>query len=293
MPNVVLRKMKNPSSFRRIAASAWPLPDDSTIYGSMEIRAQALVDWIKARSEETGTKLTVTHAVARAVALTLKKHPDLNGMIRWGSIYLRPDVDLFLQVAIPAEDGATSKTDLSGVKLRKADELSCEGIAQELRARAAKIRANQDADLKRTKGMLNVIPAFLLRPMMLLIDFLSYGLNINLKWAGIAKDTFGSAMVTSVGMFGITTGYAPIFPLAHCPILILIGALEEKAKVRDGAVVPELTLNMSGSFDHRMVDGFHAGKFAGHMKTLLENPEQLLAPDPVPDVDASRIDDDP
>ncbi len=299
MPNVVLRKMKNPSSFRRIAASAWPLPKDSTIYGSLDIRAQPLVDWLAAESERLGTKLTVTHAVARAVALTLRKHPDLNGLIRFGGIYLRKDVDLFLQVAIPAEDGSTGKTDLSGVKLRKADTLSCEGIATELRARAAKIRANQDADLKRTKGMLSVIPSILLRPVMLLIDFLSYGLNINLKWAGIAKDTFGSAMVTSVGMFGITTGYAPIFPLAHCPILIMIGALEEKAKVRDGEVVVELTLNMSGSFDHRMVDGFHAGKFAGHIKKLLEEPERLAGPEPGPepgtksDPDASRFDDDP
>ena len=275
MPNVVLHKMKEPSSFRRIAASAWPVPDDSTIYGAMEIRAQPIVDWLKARSEQTGVKLTITHAVTRAVAMTLRAHPELNGLVRFGSIYLRPDVDLFLQVAIPAEDGDGGKTDLSGVKLRKTDELSCEGIAGELRSRAAKIRADKDEDLKRTKGMLGVIPPFLLRRVMLFIDFLSYGLNINLRWAGIAKDTFGSAMVTSVGMFGITTGYAPIFPLAHCPILILIGALEEKPKVRDGQVVAELTLNLSGSFDHRMVDGFHAGRFAGHLKDLLENPERL------------------
>jgi pyruvate dehydrogenase E2 component (dihydrolipoamide acetyltransferase) len=275
MANVVVHKMKDPSSFRRIAASAWPLPKDSTIYGSMEIRAQPLVDWLAARSAETGIKLTVTHAVARAVGLTLRAHPDLNGLIRFGSIYLRPDVDLFLQVAIPAEDGSTGKTDLSGVKIRQVDGKTCEELATELRAKAKKIRANQDEDLKRTKGMLEVIPAFLLRPVMLLIDFLTYDLNLNLRWAGIAKDTFGSAMVTSVGMFGITTGYAPIFPLAHCPILILIGALEQKAKVRDGQVVAELTLNLSGSFDHRMVDGFHAGKFAGHIKKLLEDPTLL------------------
>jgi pyruvate dehydrogenase E2 component (dihydrolipoamide acetyltransferase) len=262
-------------SFRRIAASAWPLPKDPTIYGSMEIRAQKLVDWLAEQKEKTGVKLSVTHAVTRAVALTMKAYPGLNGLIRFGSIYLREDVDLFLQVAIPSEDGDTAKVDLSGVKLRKTDELSCLGIATELRAKAKKIRANEDADLKRTKGMLNVIPAFMLRPIMLLIDFLTYNLNLNLKWAGIAKDTFGSAMVTSVGMFGITTGYAPIFPLAHCPILILIGALEQKAKVIDGKVVADLTLNVSGSFDHRMVDGYQAGKFAGMMKRLLENPEEL------------------
>ena len=275
MPNIVLHRMKRPPSFRKIAASAWPLPTDATIYGSMEIRAQALTDWLEAQREATGTKLSITHAVTRAVALTLKAHPDLNGLIRFGSIYLRDDVDLFLQVAIPAEDGDTAKVDLSGVKIRKTDELSCEGVAHELRAKSKKIRANQDEDLKRTKGMLDVVPSILLRPLMLLIDFLTYGLNLNLKWAGIAKDTFGSAMVTSVGMFGITTGYAPIFPLAHCPILILIGALEQKAKVVDGQVVAELTLNLSGSFDHRMVDGYQAGRFAGSIKRLLENPTEL------------------
>jgi pyruvate/2-oxoglutarate dehydrogenase complex dihydrolipoamide acyltransferase (E2) component len=275
MPNVVLRRMQNPSSFRRIAAAAWPLPDDATIHGHLEIRAERLLAWLEAEQQKSGVKLSVTHAVARALALVLGRHPDLNGLVRWGGIWLRQSVDIFLQVAIPAEDGRLGTADLSGVKLRSVDGMSISQISDALRQKASAIREGKDAEFKKTKGTLDIVPSFLLRPLLLLLDFLQFGLNLDLRWAGLPKDPFGSAMVTSVGMFGIRVGYAPIFPLARCPILLLVGAVEEKPLVEDGALKVGKVLNLSGSFDHRMVDGYQAGKLAGEIKTLLEEPEGL------------------
>lgn len=279
MPNIRLRKLKNPSSFRRIAASAWPMAQDPTIYGGMEIRAEKLLAWLDAEGQRLGTKLSVTHASARALAIILGRHPDLNGVVRRGGIYLRDSVDLLLQVAIPSEDGSLGKTDLSAVVLRGVDKKDIGEIAVELRERARKVRKGEDKDFKKTKGMLDVVPSFLLRPLLKFIDFLQFGLNIDLSWAGMAKDAFGSAMVTSVGMFGIKQGYAPIFPLAHIPILLMVCAVEEKPVVEDGQLAVGTVLNLTASFDHRMVDGFHAGKISSEIRELLENPEGLaMAP---------------
>jgi len=275
VPNIRLHKLKHPSSFRRIAASAWPMANDPTIYGGMEVRAEKLLAWLETEGERVGTRLSVTHAAARALAIILGRHPDLNGVVRRGGIYLRDSVDLLLQVAIPAEDGSLGKTDLSAVVLRGVDGKDIGTIATELRDRAHKVRNGQDKDFKKTKGMLDVVPAFLLRPLLRFIDFLQFGLNLDLSWAGMAKDAFGSAMVTSVGMFGIKRGYAPIFPLAHIPILLMVCALEEKPIVENGELAIGTVLNLTASFDHRMVDGFHAGKISAEIRELLENPELL------------------
>ncbi len=274
--------MKNPSSFRQIAAAAWPAPTDPTIFGQLDIRAEALEEWLAEVREQTGTKITVTHAVARAVALSLRDHPSLNGMIRRNAIWLRDSVDVFLQVAIPAEDGDVGKADLSGALIRGADVKSIDAIATELRERAAAIRSNQDAEFKRTEGTLNLVPGFLLRPLLRFIDWLQYGWNLSLAWAGLGKDPFGSAMVTSLGMLGVKTAFAPIFPMAHCPLLVLVGAVSDEPVVDDGELRVGRVLRLTASMDHRMIDGWQASKLAVTMRDYLETPARLR-PLPAPE----------
>lgn len=88
-------------------------------------------------------------------------------------------------------------------------------------------------------------------------------------------DPFGSAMVTNVGVFGLTVGYAPFFPLARSPIILTLGCIEDRAVVENGAIVPGRVLYLNGTFDHRVVDGYHAGIIAKEMRALLGNPERL------------------
>lgn len=275
MPHLQIQPMSGASSFRRIAASAWPGPRDPTIHGLLEVRAEALLAWLQAESAAGSERLTVTHAVARAVALVLAKHADLNGLVRWGGIHLREGVDIFLQVAVPAEDGRLGKADLSGVLVRGADRLPISAIASTLKERARSIRDGRDAEFQRTKSMLSALPSFLLRPLLLVIDLLQYGFNLDLSAFGLSRDPFGSAMVTSLGMMGVRVGFAPIFPLAHTPILVLVGAVEDRPVVENGAVAVGKVLTLTGSFDHRMIDGYHAACFARELQELLENPAGL------------------
>jgi len=47
-------------------------------------------------------------------------------------------------------------------------------------------------------------------------------LDFDLPAQGMPRDPFGSAIVTNVGMFGIDTAFAPLLPMARCPMLILV-----------------------------------------------------------------------
>jgi 2-oxoisovalerate dehydrogenase E2 component (dihydrolipoyl transacylase) len=46
--------------------------------------------------------------------------------------------------------------------------------------------------------------------------------------------------------------------------------------VRDGAVVVRSMMNLSSSFDHRVIDGWNAAAFIQTLKKLLEQPAKLF-----------------
>jgi 2-oxoisovalerate dehydrogenase E2 component (dihydrolipoyl transacylase) len=45
---------------------------------------------------------------------------------------------------------------------------------------------------------------------------------------------------------------------------------------RDGGFVPRQMMNLSSSFDHRVVDGYDAAAFIQRVKGLLETPAMLF-----------------
>jgi len=46
--------------------------------------------------------------------------------------------------------------------------------------------------------------------------------------------------------------------------------------IRDGAIVARQMMNLSSSFDHRVVDGQHAAQFVQALRRLLECPALLF-----------------
>jgi 2-oxoisovalerate dehydrogenase E2 component (dihydrolipoyl transacylase) len=79
--------------------------------------------------------------------------------------------------------------------------------------------------------------------------------------------------VTSLGAMG---GVAST-PIINRQETAIIGpnAIRERVVVREGAVVVRKMMNLSSSFDHRVVDGADAAAFVQRLKTLLENPAGL------------------
>jgi pyruvate/2-oxoglutarate dehydrogenase complex dihydrolipoamide acyltransferase (E2) component len=277
MANLEFRPSPPLSSYRRIAAVAWDAPTDPHVYGSMEVRSEAVEAWITRKRAETGARITLTHAVARALAIVLHRHPELNAFVRWGSLAMRKNIDIFVQVVVEDAENI-GNTDLSGVKIQRADTMDVVAMCAYLSERAAKIRNHQDADFEQTKSTLQRIPGVLLAPLLKFIAFLQYSLNISPRFIGAPPDPFGSAMVTNVGVFGLTRAWAPFFPPARSSLIITLGAIEEKAVVEDGKLAIGRVLHVNGTFDHRIIDGYHAGVVAREMRALLERPESLDEP---------------
>lgn len=80
--------------------------------------------------------------------------------------------------------------------------------------------------------------------------------------------------LNNVGSFGGSSG-TPIINYPEVAILA-VGKIEEKAIVRDGAIVAQPRMPLALSFDHRLIDGALAGTFLARFKELVEHPRQLL-----------------
>jgi 2-oxoisovalerate dehydrogenase E2 component (dihydrolipoyl transacylase) len=80
--------------------------------------------------------------------------------------------------------------------------------------------------------------------------------------------------ITSLGPLG---GIATT-PVINHPEVAIIGPnkIVERPVVRGGQVVVRKMMNLSSSFDHRVVDGYDAAEFIQRVKSLLEHPATLF-----------------
>jgi 2-oxoisovalerate dehydrogenase E2 component (dihydrolipoyl transacylase) len=80
--------------------------------------------------------------------------------------------------------------------------------------------------------------------------------------------------LTSLGPLG---GIAAT-PVINYPEVAIIGPnrITERPVVRDGQIVVRKMMNVSSSFDHRIVDGYEAAEFIHEVRTLLEVPGSLF-----------------
>ena len=270
MTSTGFHPMQDVSPFRRMAAGMWKKPADPTIHGSMDIDATAALAFLEDESRKGDVKLTITHLVARAVALALREQPELNAKVRfWGRIEQRESVDIF--VTVSTEGGR----DLSGVRIENADGKSLAELAQALRERASRIRKGEDQSYRQSRDVFSRLPWWLSRAATKLSDVLVNELHLDLSSQGMPRDPFGSALITSVGMFGIDTAFAPLLPMARCPILILVPEVRPRPWVDGDRLEIRPVLRLCATFDHRLIDGAAAGRLARTLHTLFADPSRL------------------
>ncbi|WP_243445985.1 pyruvate dehydrogenase complex dihydrolipoamide acetyltransferase [Polymorphobacter fuscus] len=85
----------------------------------------------------------------------------------------------------------------------------------------------------------------------------------------------GTASVSNLGMFGIKNFDAVINPPQA--MILAVGTGEKRAVVDGDAVVVATVMSVTGSFDHRAIDGADGAELMGAFKALIENPLGLVA----------------
>lgn len=263
--------MSRLTGWRRVANALWRAPRDPQIYGTLEIDAAALLRF-EEQARAAGHHVTPTHIVGRALGHVLKEVPDLNVRLQGGEAIARSTVDVFFITAVHGGH------DLSGVKVVDVPSKPAVTIAAELDRRASEMKAGRDAEFARSKRLMDLLPMPLLRVAVRLTAFATNDLQLDLAPLGLHPSPFGSAMITSVGMFGIPQGFAPLTWMYDVPILVLVGEIGERPVAVEGRVEARRVLPLSVSIDHRYVDGWHLSRAMRAFQDYLAAPERFEPP---------------
>ncbi len=251
--------------WRRIANAMWRAPNDPQIYGALEIDATAMRRFIDG-CRDLGHRITPTQLVGRAVALTLRDVPELNVRIVGGHAIQRDSADVFFIAAI--EGGR----DLTGVKVERVEHKTVVELADELGARAGAAKSGRDPDLAKSKRAMDALPVPVLRAALRVTSWITGGMDRSISALGLARSPFGSAVVTSIGMFGLPMGFTPLSWMYRVPLLVLVGAITDKPVVVDGKIEIRSMLPITATIDHRFVDGWHIGRAMKSFRSYLESP---------------------
>jgi len=86
--------------------------------------------------------------------------------------------------------------------------------------------------------------------------------------------TGSTITITSLGPIGgiVTT------PVINHPEVSIIGVnkIQDLPRVYEGRIEVRKIMNLSSSFDHRIVDGFDGARMVQEIKTMLENPAMIF-----------------
>jgi pyruvate/2-oxoglutarate dehydrogenase complex dihydrolipoamide acyltransferase (E2) component len=253
-------------AWRRIAMADWGEPNDPTVYGTLEVDCTVALDYIADLRERQAVKVTITHLVGRAVALAIASQPQVNCRISLGRLLQRDTVDIFFQVS--SEGGA----DLSGAKVNRVSDISAIELAQTLNERAERIRQRNDPQFETARRLMKILPGPALTVLLKVSSAVVNHLDVGIPSMGLPRDPFGSAMVTNVGGFALETGFAPLVPMSKVPLILLVGQVRKRAVVVDDRVVARPMITLCATFDHRLMDGYQAGKLAQTVRAYLADP---------------------
>ncbi|MGK5084540.1 2-oxo acid dehydrogenase subunit E2 [Bdellovibrionota bacterium FG-1] len=271
--NVVFRPALRLSSWRKIAIGTWRTAGDPSVYGVVEMDMSPALAYLQQIQAKTGIRVTLSHFMGKALAITLARHPEINCILRFGRLYPRTDVDMFFQVA-----SDSSGKDLSGMTIRRADQKSISEIATEMQERINRIRQDGDPEFKKMKGLMGSLPGWMSRFVLGFAGFFMYTLNLWSPLLGSPRDPFGSAMITNIGSLGLDMAFAPLVPYSRVPLLIALGSARETPVVRDGKLAIATIAQLCVTLDHRLIDGMHASQMSRTLHQIFANPEKEIGP---------------
>ncbi len=255
--------------WRILSTAVYAPPNEGKIYGTADIDVTRSLEYIQ-KQREKGKYLTITHLTAAAIGRALGEHvPEVNVYLRRGKLIPREDV--VVTVAVNMGSGG----EMGSVRLRNAHKKSVFEIAEEIIGKVEKSRSGDENRTMKKKNTLSKIPWPFRRGVFRLLKWITNELGVELKSFGLTHEAFGSILLTNIGSHGLTTGFAALFPASRLPAVVAMGKIEDRPVVKDEKIVIRKMITLAGVFDHRIMDGFHGGKLATHVKNYLENPELL------------------
>jgi len=227
------------------------------IHGLLELDVTQPRSLIREHKSRTGEGLSFTGYIVKCLAQAIVADPAVQAFRDWRNrLVIFDDVDVV--TLIETEVGGVALTHV----IRQADRKTFRQIHGEIRAVQARPKLSAQ-----TGGLVDLaqkVPGFVRRGYY-------WGLRQNPHWF---KQIAGTTIVTSIGMFGKGSGWGFGFLPLH-NLGLTVGGMAEKPGIVEGRIEIREFLDLTVSFDHDIVDGAPAARFAQRLKLLVESGELL------------------
>ena len=204
-----------------------------------------------------GQPLSFTAFLVASYARAIRQHPNVHALRDiLGRLVVFHDVDV--ATLVESSPGMVAVPHV----IRNAQERSVRNISEEIRS----VQASRHpwGKSERWIAIGAKMPRFLRLGYMRI-----YKMNPQ-AFKGLA----GTTQVSSVGMFGKRAGWGIAF-LAYYSVGLLVGGIAEEPIAYQGKVALRECLHVTLSFDHDLVDGAPAARFAGTFSDLVESASAL------------------
>jgi pyruvate/2-oxoglutarate dehydrogenase complex dihydrolipoamide acyltransferase (E2) component len=235
----------------------------------LELDVTQARDWLRAHKARTGESLSFTGWLVTCLARAVSEHKHIHAMRRGRrKLVVFDDVDVAIVVerTVRRADGGTETLPMPYV-VRRGQEKSVWQVHDEIRrAQTAPVDAG-DPQLgppqnARLVSLFFSLPQFLRRWLL---------------WRRLthdpfhAKQTMGTVIVTSVGMFAREGGYAWAIPTGLHPLVVTVGPVVRKPGVVGDEIGIRETLSVTVLFDHDVTDGAPVARFLTRFRELVES----------------------
>jgi pyruvate/2-oxoglutarate dehydrogenase complex dihydrolipoamide acyltransferase (E2) component len=216
------------------------------------------------REECDGVHLSFTAWLIKCISRAAAEYPEVHALRRGKRVYVFEDIDISIMIEV--KDG--DETVPLPYVVRRTDLKSVEDISREIDVFKTSRQSGGDMVLgdKESSSWVEFylhMPGFLRR----LVWRALVRMPLTLKRFG------GTIIVTSVGMFGKTGGWAIAFGLQS--LAFDIGGIARKPGVTAQGTVPREFLDMTVLIDHDVIDGAPAARFIARLVELIETADGL------------------
>jgi pyruvate/2-oxoglutarate dehydrogenase complex dihydrolipoamide acyltransferase (E2) component len=229
------------------------------IHGLFEMDVTEARRAVREYRARTGEGLSFMAFVVACVGRAVERHKPIQACRAWGEkIVLFDDVDVNTMFEVEVNGQKIIRPHI----LRAVNRKSPPDIHAEIQA----FQANH-AESRESK----FIDGFVLLPGVVRRFFLRL-LFRNPHWL---KEMNGTVALTSVGMFGAGGGWG--LPVSNHTLQITLGGIAKRPALVNGQLENRQVLCVTISFDHDLVDGAPAARFAQTLKELIEGRAVLEA----------------
>jgi 2-oxoacid dehydrogenases acyltransferase (catalytic domain) len=243
---------------RRLASDiGWLVRNRYTIRGLLELDVTEPRRLIREHKARTGETLSFTAFLTKCVAQAVDDDKLVHAMFNWrGALVIFDDVDVGTLIEREA-DG--KKYPLAHI-VRGANKKTFREIHDEIRKVQSQPMSDKEAD---SLDLIVKLPRFVRRGMLWAIS----------KSPRLRKQKTGTVGLSAIGMFGSRGGWATAPTLAT--LGVLVGGIVKKPGILNDHVETREYLSITLDFDHDIIDGAPAARFAQHLADLIESGDGL------------------